>query len=204
MIEKITAQSGQTVLRFNGRLLASTFSPVEEAEAWLQRRQILLHEVKTAFVLGAGSGYHIVALAQSFAGRIVVIDRSQDLVTEVKKIHAYKSGKVQFEIFDKAQALRNSDIVRDAVKNSYVVLTHPATAACDSEFFAECEKALLARDWGALNWQWQLKGHGCLDSETRIGGDDKLTIYDLEKTELVQDSQTRERMLIKALRELVK
>jgi hypothetical protein len=44
-----------------------------------------------------------------------------------------------------------------------------------------------------------------LDSYPRIiASDEPLTIYDLESTELVQDSAERERMIIKALRELVK
>jgi hypothetical protein len=57
-----------------------------------------------------------------------------------------------------------------------------------------------------LNWQWQLKGHGSLDTQLKIGaeGDAALTIYDLDNTELSQNSEDRERMIIKALRELVK
>ena len=206
MIEKIQAQNGRDVLRYQGRLLASTFDPEAEARAWVSRRPGFLDHVKAIFILGAGSGYHIAELARQTTARLVVVEHSPELARAVIEIHGFQPPKVRFEILAKPADLRSNDIIRDAVKNSFVVLTHPATRACHPEFYAECERQFLARDWGSLNWQWQLKGHGSLDSQTQLSADNAspLTIYDLEKTELSQNSEQRERMLIKALRELVK
>jgi hypothetical protein len=207
LIERVSATDGRVVLRFDGRLLSSTFDPVAEAREWLARRETLLREVKTVFVLGAGSGYHIAEMVKTVLARIVVIEPSTDLAQAVREVHAFSEPKVTFANFAQASRLRSNTAVRDGVRHSFVVLRHPASIAGRAEFFDECEKQLLARDWGNLNWQWSLKGMGPLDAQMQIGageGESALTIYDLEKTELVQNSDERERMLIKALRELVK
>jgi hypothetical protein len=51
-----------------------------------------------------------------------------------------------------------------------------------------------------------LRGGPAFDANPRIDSknNEPLTIYDLEQTELVQSSEERERLLFKALRELVK
>ncbi len=46
--------------------------------------------------------------------------------------------------------------------------------------------------------------HPDFDRTARIDGTTGLTIHDLEQTELVQNSEEREKLLFKALRELVK
>jgi hypothetical protein len=89
--------------------------------------------------------------------------------------------------------------------DSFIVMSHPASAQIAPEFYRDCRNLLLGRDWGSLNWQWSVKGHPSFDREpNNSGAGEPLTIYDLEKTELVRNSDERERMLLKALRELVK
>jgi hypothetical protein len=92
------------------------------------------------------------------------------------------------------------------VKESFIVLIHPASLALNKDLYESCRAQLLGREWGALSWQWNLRGGPAFDMNPRIDSkkQEPLTIYDLEQTELVQNSEERERLLFKALRELVK
>jgi len=205
LIEIIEAKNGSAVLRKEGRLLASAIDPQAEARDWINRRPALLGQVKSVFVLGAGSGYHISELYFQTNATVVVVERDRDLILKVRELQKFDSERIHFQCVNAAKELRASDIVRSAVRESFLVLQHAPSIAHDVDFFNECQAQLLGRDWGHLNWQWQLKGHPALETYPRIDTpDEPLTIYDLEATELVQDSAERERMIIKALRELVK
>ncbi len=104
-----------------------------------------------------------------------------------------------------ARELRSNSLVKKAVAESFVVLLHPSSALLDGKVYEECRTQLLGRDWGALTWQWKLRNAPDLDANVRIDAvETALTIYDLEQTELVQNSEERERLLLCALRELVK
>jgi hypothetical protein len=205
VIETCTAQNGSLVIRVDGRLLASAVDPLAEAREWVQRRRILLAKVKSVFVLGAGSGYHVAELFIQTDANIVVIERSPELIAAVQRIQGFDAKRVQFVSVEKSAALRGQEHVRAAVAESFLVLQHGPSMAFDPEFYRDCKNQLLGREWGSLNWQWQLKGFASLDAQPKIHADEsQLTIYDLEQTELVQNSSERERMLVKALRELVK
>ena len=207
MIEKLTARNGCQVLRYEGRLLASAVDPLAEAEEWIRSRLTMLSRVKSIFVLGSGAGYHIEVICRNTPARVIVIDKDPELAEAVQAIHGFSAIQVCFECVASAKDLRQSEVVRGAVAGSFLVLEHAPSRATNPEFFRDVRRQLLGRDWGSLNWQWQLKDFQPLDAQTKIHAaseGEALTIYDLENTELVQDSAERERMLIKALRELVK
>ncbi len=205
MIETTPAKNGSLVVREDGRWLASAFDPQSEARTWLARRKEFLDKVKYVFVLGAGAGYHIHALSAQTDAGIVVIDVRKDLIETVRGLHAFDSDRVKFECVDSTRQLRAADSVRTAVAQSFVVLQHGPSQAINPSLFRDLHAQLLGRDWGALNWQWKMMGFSTLESQPQIQkGGEALTILDLEQTELIQDSSERERMLIKALRELVK
>lgn len=204
MIETLVGENGHPVIRQDGRLLASRFDPVSEARAWLGRRRDFVDKVKTIFVLGLGSGYHVQALVENTSAHIVVIEPDLQLIEAVTQIHQFAAGRVTIEPVQTARGLRASQAVRNAVKTSFTVLSHPPSNGANAQFFKDCQAQLTGRDWGSLTWQWQIKNGPALDSTPRAGGSGTLTIYDLEQTELVQNSEERERLLVKALRELVK
>lgn len=205
MLEWVTATSGDKVIRLDGCLLASRVDPVAEAAAWFQRRANFVAKVQTVFVLGAGCGFHIREVARRTRARILVIESYPELIDAVASQLSDLSARVTFVRASSVRELRAHETVRLAIATSFVVLDHPPSVNRDRAFFRECKSQLVGRDWGALNWQWKLKGHPDFDAQPRISGAEKpLTIYDLEQTELVQDSNERERMLLKALRELVK
>jgi hypothetical protein len=203
VIQEEVAKNGSRVLRHNGRLLASAVNPQAEATEWVQRRLSLINDVRSLFVLGAGAGYHIAELQTCTAAQILVIEHDLQVIEFVRSAHAL-DAHVQFECAQSSKQLRASALVREAIRGSFLVLTHSPSAGSQPEIYRDWRKQLLGRDWGALSWQWQLKGFADLDTQLKIGNSEALTIYDLESTELVQNSTERERMLIKALRELVK
>ncbi len=205
MIETLSAQSGRIILKDGGRLLASAFDPESEAREWMSRRKEFLDKVKYVFVLGAGAGYHIAELSAHTEAGIVVLETRAALIEAVREIHAFDSDRVKFECVRSAKELRAAAAVRSAIANSFVVLQHGPSLAADPALFRELHAQLMGRDWGGLNWQWQMKGFSTLESQPQIHKTgEALTILDLDQTELVQNSEERERMLVKALRELVK
>lgn len=204
MIEVVAGEQGNSVLRFEGRLLASRYDPRSEAIQWVERRLCFLDKVQTVFVLGAGSGYHLEELHRRCKADLVVIEPSQELIEAVIRLNQFDMARISFECVQTVRDLRSSPRIRKALSASFMVLVHPASREKREQLFDEIHAQLLGRDWGSLTWQWRLQGLADLDSQPRIDARDGLTIYDLEQTELVQDSNERERLLFKALRELVK
>jgi hypothetical protein len=206
LIEILEAVNGGKVIRYEGRLLASRFDPKREAEAWVESRAEFLADVRTVVVLGLGSGHHVSALLQKTHARILVLEANEEIFEAGREINSFDPVKVRIEHFKSARGLRSSEAVKAAVKESFIVLIHPASLALNKDIYESCRAQLLGREWGALNWQWNLRGGPAFDVNPRIDAknEEPLTVYDLEQTELVQSSEERERLLFKALRELVK
>jgi len=205
LIEIVAAANGEKVIRFQGRLLASRFNPRQEAREWIDRRPEFLGKVRTIIVLGMASGHHVAELLERSQAKILVIDTHEQILTTGQSLHMFPASRVTFEHVKSARDLRSSAQVKKAVTESFVVLTHPSSLLLDGKVYEECRAQLIGRDWGALTWQWKLRDAPGFDTNARIDGPDKtLTIYDLEQTELVQNSEEREKLLLRALRELVK
>ena len=205
MIEIVDAANGEKVIRYKGRLLASRFNPRQEARDWLGRRGDFLSKVRTVVVLGMGAGHHVAELVESTQAKILVIETVDQILTAGQSLHVFPANRVVFEHVQNARQLRASAQVKKAVAESFVVLAHAASTLADQKIYDECRAQLLGREWGALTWQWKLRNGPSFDATARIDtGAKDLTIYDLEQTELVQNSEERERLLFKALRELVK
>lgn len=206
MIEIVYAEDGEKVIRYDGRLLASRFNPKKEAQDWLGGRGEFLANVRTVIVLGLGSGHHISALLEKTSARILVLEANEEIFEAGQRLQNFDPMKVRIEHVTSAKALRSSDAVKAAVKESFVVLAHPASLSVNGDLYESCRAQLLGRDWGSLSWQWNLTGAPAFDTNPRVDSktQEALTIYDLEQTELVQNSEEREKLLFKALRELVK
>ena len=205
MIERVSTPSGEDVIRFRGRLLASRFDPRREAAAWLEARRPFLRSVKSVFVLGLGSGHHVEELARATPARLIVLETQEPIARLGAELRAFDPKRVAVVEVGSARALRADENVQKAVRESFVVLSHAPSLAVDPELYEECRAQLLGRDWGSLNWQWKMRNGPSFDRVARHEPNAApLTIYDLEQTELVQDSEERERLLFKALRELVK
>src|SRR4051812_47302968 len=112
MIETLKAQNGSEVIRYAGRLLSSAVDPLSEARDWVGRRKLMLNRVKTIFILGAGSGYHVSELFIHSDAQLVVIDSSQELMDAMQSIQRFQDCRVKFVSAQKASALRSNAAVR--------------------------------------------------------------------------------------------
>lgn len=205
MIEVVKTPDGLEVFRFEGRLLASRFDPRGEAKQWLDARTEFIDRVKTIFVLGLGCAYHVEEILERTQARVVVLEPCLEIIEATSRRAYALNPRVRIERVESLRALRANVSVREGLKTSFVVLTHPSSAQSEPDLIKSLREHLLGRGWGALNWQWQLKSNKDLDGVPRVAPEtETLTIYDLDQTELVQNSEARERMLLKALRELVK
>lgn len=205
MIEIVSAESGEKVLRFQGRLLASRFDPRREAREWIAARKKFLSKVRSVFVLGLGSGHHIGELLEATQARIVVLEASAEIIQASFDLNAFDSARVSLHHISSARTLRKIDEVKTAVTQSFIVMTHAPSFSLFPEIYKDIQAQLIARDWGNLNWQWKLRGAADFDRTPRIDGTgETLSLHDIEQTELVQNSEEREKILFKALRELIK
>ncbi len=201
----MSAETGEKVLRFQGRLLASRFDPTREAQEWVASRRKFLGKVRSVFVLGLGSGHHVRELLKATDANIVVLESNADILQAAFDLHGFDPKRVSLHHVANARALRKIDEVKAAVSKSFIVLSHAPSCALAAEIYKDCRAQLIARDWGNLNWQWKLRGSADFDRTPRIDGTgETLSLHDLEQTELVQSSEEREKLLLKALRELVK
>lgn len=201
-----TSRNGARVPSWKGRLLASRLDPHTEARDWILQRLAFLEKVKTVFVLGLGGGFHVREILLRSTARVIVIERESEITAAVMPALVEEFGsRVTALVVERASDLRGENPVREALQGSFVSLEHPASVAGAREFYSDCSALLAGREWGALTWQWRLKGFADFDPEPRVARSEKaLTIHDLEETELVRNSVERERLLLKALRELVK
>jgi hypothetical protein len=205
LIEIVSAETGEKVLRFQGRLLASRFDPRREAREWIASRKKFLGKVRSVFVLGLGSGHHIGELLEATQAKIVVLEASADILQASFDLKAFDSGRVSLHHISSARNLRKIEEVKAAVTQSFIVMTHAPSFSLFPEIYKDCQTQLIARDWGNLNWQWKLRGAADFDRTPRIDGTgETLSLHDIEQTELVQNSEEREKILFKALRELIK
>ncbi len=205
MIEIVTCNNGLKVLRYAGRLLASRFDPEVEAQHWLNSRREFLETARTVFVLGLGSGYHVGEILKRTTANVIVLEASTEVIAANSEFHSFDPLRVNLIPIVSARTLRSQDAVREAIQQSFIVLSYAPSVSLSPELYAQCRAQLIGRDWGTLNWQWKIKGGPNFDTAVQVTKvDSPLTIYDLEQTELVQNSEERERLLFKALRELVK
>ena len=205
MIEIVHAENGDKVLRFDGRLLASRFDPRQEAQAWAAQRLHFLDKVRTIFILGMGSGHHVAELLHVSPANQVVIEASPEILAASLQVQEFSHARVTILHVPSGRSLRMMDAVKNAVRESFVVVSHTPSITLFPEVYRQCREQLLGRDWGNLNWQWKLRNGPSFDKAARIHpAGEPLSLHDLEQTELVQNSEERERLLFKALRELVK
>ena len=206
MIEVVTLEDSEPVIRHNGKLLASARDPRSEARAWVSRRLCFLKKARGVFVLGAGSGYHLEALRAQTEASILVIEQSLEITAAARGLQNLNLEDVRIETIGDSLDLRGNAVVQAMVRSSYVVLVHPASRAQNPNFYDACAKQLIGREWSALAWAWKLKGLPLLERTPRVFATaaEPLTIHDLAHTALINESSLRERMLVKALRELVK
>jgi len=114
MIETQLSKNGALVVKENENALCSTYDPLQEASAWVQRMDI--KKMQHVLVLGLGAGHHIEELAkQAPQIRLSVLDHRAELIELFETHHPFISDRVQFFCFDKQKGIddRLFDFIED-------------------------------------------------------------------------------------------
>ena len=206
MIETEVSRAGQSVLKKNGRLLASAFQPLQEASAWTEKVCLGLAPGEPIIVLGIGSGYHVASLLASYPrNEVLVIENDAELARSALALHPSIPAN---RVLVQANWLQLIDDQRflDAIGGVYRIAPYGPSAQIEPEFFGAVDRLLRGRD--RLSFLVLLKTRPeflpLLSSEA-VGklGDEGISIKIIRQLFAPQAVSSRERRLWKVLEELV-
>lgn len=213
-LQRETARNGQPIFKVDGRSIVSSFDPVKEARAWAEAAVKEIGDRDTVIVLGAGCGYHIIALRDLRPSlNILTIEASDEIAAFARErfgandeVDPRTYGEILVAM--RPMELTESLILRDFMANRYAVVTHAGQAQLRQEWTQEMAKFLTGRD--SLSFLLQLRMrpelHALFDEEkiaqlqTQMGPISILTIRSLFSA---QAQSSRERRLWRVLEELI-
>jgi hypothetical protein len=216
LIEIEKARSGHAVIRKNGRLLGSSIDPLKEAKAWAEKASPQLEPSVAGFVLGAGSGYHVAALAVlSPSSPLIVVEPDHEVLREAARLGEWPSH-VQAVCAITDVGGQGSDVaaehwlahpaVRDGLGGRFAILKHGPSCVMEPASFNAVEALLLAREKVAWLKQLKLRPGLCalLDPDAiKNLGAAPVSIKTLQSLFKSETECTRERRIWKILEELV-
>ncbi len=207
MISVETARSGHTILKKDGKLLASSFDPLKEASAWAQQAIQGLRAHDSIIVLGLGSGYHVQELANLVGfDRLLVIECDGEVAAEAFRLFS-ELPRERVIIETDVKKMVEMDLVRDVLSGVYKIVRHAPSYSSAAAEFGAVEKLLLGRD--QLSFLLQLKARpnlwALLDAEkvSTISKDECISIKTLTRLFGPKSFTQRERHLWRVLEELV-
>lgn len=209
-LEKVITRSGETVFKWQGRMTASSYDPRREAQEWLTSLALSMASESRLFVLGVGSGYHLVALRQAFPKRrIMAVDISTELIEGALGLHGSSLDGVDLVAIPTEAELLATERVRNYLRAPLQVVDHPASQQGSVMRYKEVRARVLNRE-PVLFADWlrrEPRFARLFPLQAIAGGDDGqlLSIKDLCRFVDTRGNANREDVLIiKALRELVK
>jgi hypothetical protein len=158
MLSHAIARTGHPVLILNGKLLASKFDPIAEAQKWVAQLTPLSAESAVQFVLGAGSGYALVALANKFPqSQIIAFTTQPEIIKfwqeELKNETAL--ARIAFVHLTSAEDFAASPLLFDVIEKTFVVHEHPSALVENSVHFKSLKEVLLGRTYTSFRAQAQ-------------------------------------------------
>jgi hypothetical protein len=151
MLEKVRSKDGNLVAKYDGRWLASSVRPIEEAQKWVSQLPVTIHKVRTVIVLGVGCGYHLKALAKTLNNKkILAIDTNADFIKFCDEHHGVDLAHVQFaQASDTTELFKNNKLIK-TIQASYFIVEYKPVVELDIEKYAELKTNLLGRDFSAF------------------------------------------------------
>lgn len=143
--EALTAQSGEPILKWEGRLLASQMDPHQEAIRWVARVREQLASSERVIVLGFGCGYHLEELARQFSQLQILVLGFEEKVQEFAKSLCHRP-QVEWFLCTDLSDLMGSPILRRYLAGSFELLEHPSILNLNLALYRELKERLLARD----------------------------------------------------------
>lgn len=206
MITVETSRSGLPILKEEGRLLASSFDPVKEAETWADHVEPLLGPGAVAIIVGIGAGYHIAALkARRPSLTVLALDASSEIADHALKFNPSLTALDVIVESDRL-ALTQAPRLHDAMGGHYVPLVHGPTAQQHPEWCEAVFAFLLGRDKLSFLLQLRLRPElFALLEPARIAeiANEPISIKTLQRAFRADAGRNRERRLWRVLEELV-
>lgn len=206
MIVKLKSKNEKNIATVNGKLLCSSIDPLKEAQSWVKKNAQKINTQNQIFVLGAGCGYHLVALTQNHPGlNIIVIERKEELIDFCKSEHGLDLADVQFVNEVDLQHLKVNSIVKKTLKKKYAVLTFYPACSHNLDYFNAAEELLLGRVDEGL--QFILSQRDDLkfisqNKKIKVASNELISIKTL--MQMANSNEHKEEIVVlKALRELV-
>ena len=208
MIHSETSRSGHVILKKDGRLLASSFDPLREAQVWARQaaRSPGFEQAETLIVLGLGCGYHVATLA-AHPKAIVVVEPNIEIAKATLEIFSFENNvKVLVEPLAR-QLLSHREIAR-ALKTPTAVLQHQPSLSCDPAFYESAQAIFLSRDMASflMHLRGRPELYASLDEtvlQKLAATSDPVTIHTLRQLFRREGKMNHERRIWKALEELL-
>ena len=211
MIEIETAKSGHQILKKEGRLLASSYHPLKEAATWADAAAAGLGPNEGVIVLGVGCGYHVVELAKRLpAGRVLAIESDAQVLKQATAVCPglglmASSGAVLTAT--KWTEVPGFEAFRDFACGLFRIARHLPSCEGDRAFYDDVEKLLRSRDRASLLFQLKMRPEllALIDSDAvaALRGDETVSIKTMKALFGANGISSRERMIWRALEELV-
>ena len=214
MIARESARNGQAIFKLNGKSIVSSFDPMKEAKTWAETAIKEIGDRETVIVLGAGCGYHLIALREQRASlNILTIEASYEIAEfarEQLSANTEIDPRVYGEILiaERPIELTESLVLRDIMASRYAMITHPGLASMRPEWTQDMTKFLTGRDFLSFLLQLRMRPelHSLFDEEkiaklqSHPGPISILTIRSLFSD---QAQTSRERRMWRVLEELI-
>ena len=156
MISLGRSKRGDKIIRWNGKLLCSGVDPHGEAKKWIEKNRDRFKY--SVIVCGAGSGFHIQALAKSYPDlKILVIEQNSIILNYVSaKLNDLEN--VTFVLGSHLSELSCQPKLREMVKRRYSVISFFPACALEQEFYIEVLDFLLGRNEKGFRWLCNVRG----------------------------------------------
>lgn len=207
--EILMARNECRIIRCQGRSLASTVDPLNEARLWLEKNHNFVAGEDRLVVLGVGAGYHLRELTQRFPHKqIFALYIEDDLLESLNKLHALELSTIEFVHIAKVEEALAIPRLRRLLSQNYGLLSFLPAQATYLQLYRELQARLVARDpvlfSDLVRREPRLLKMFPLQAIPGAGEKTLLSIKDL--TRMVTgngDLSRQDLLLLKALRELV-
>jgi hypothetical protein len=134
VIEWIKTASGESTLRFRGKFLASSIDPVKDGKVWASRQMSVLQGLRSVFVLGSGSGHHLIALKNLRPDlRVLALETNKELLEATRSQLRVALLGIELTYAKNLSELLLVPSVREALRSSYAVVLGPSATITDPD-----------------------------------------------------------------------
>ena len=198
MIEVVQARSGDEFYVFEGKPLASRNDPQSESQRWCESYAQRIRGCKSVFVLGVGSGFHLIELIKCYPSLpIYVLDPRKELVERVSSRWGLSLSQVQF-ISDV------DDIPDRALMSSFISLRHLPSFVGFEKWFANAEEYLSARVGLGFARQKKLREAFSNIRTMKLADASPLTIHQLLSDTQIKNLEPSDAASLLILQELIR